>query len=153
MFKSIKMPKRYFYTITILCGIIIGLLSIETLIRVKDYSLFEFWLETYENIGNSTIDELFSIYVTSELAKYFMNIVLPMSLGIYTYFAYTKLRINYYYIVVWVFLLIGGLFNLRAGIIQITMFNLIVIICYIIMGVRLLQLSRLIYSSEEGQFG
>jgi len=83
----------------------------ETLLRVKDLTLFNDWLEMYEisegiKLGH---DEAFNAYITGNLSYFLYKIIIPMVLSIHSYFAYVKLRINGLFIFIWLVLILGGM--------------------------------------------
>jgi hypothetical protein len=98
------------YWILILCAVLIFAASVETMMRVKDSGLFDVWRSTLQ--GNDhlelTQNELFSVYVSIHLSLYLMKIIVPLALGVYTYFAYVKLGINKLFVFVWTVLVLGS---------------------------------------------
>ncbi|MDO5780294.1 MAG: hypothetical protein Q4Q02_07175 [Clostridium sp.] len=56
MRESIEMPKGIFYTIAIICSVIIILTSLEMLIKAKDTGLFNMWLSN-ENLSDDLLTQ------------------------------------------------------------------------------------------------
>ncbi len=100
----VKLPKQQLYWILITCAVLIFFPSIEAFMRVKDYDLFLAWVN---EVGGSP-EDLFDTYITIQLNIYFISILLPMVYGIYSYFAYTKIRINQLFVFMWGVLIIVG---------------------------------------------
>jgi hypothetical protein len=103
-------PTKKMYWILILCAVLIFAASVETMMRVKDSGLFDVWRSTLQ--GNDHLElaqnELFSVYVSIHLSLYLMKIIVPLALGVYTYFAYVKLGINKLFVFVWTVLVLGS---------------------------------------------
>jgi len=79
----------------------------ETMMRVKDIAMFESWMIVQPEIG-LTKEAGFDIYVTMQLSRYLQLVIVPMALGIHTYFAYMKIRINKLFVFMLTVLLGGG---------------------------------------------
>jgi len=75
--------------------------------RVKDLAMFDSWMLIQPEVG-ITREAGFNIYVTLQLSRYFQFVVVPMALGVHTYFAYVKIRINKLFVFMWTVLLGGG---------------------------------------------
>ena len=108
---SIEMPKGVFYTIILICSVIILLTSLETLIKAKDLNLFEMWLSQREaniNLINKTTDELYSTYLTVCLSTFFVRVITPMAIAIHSYFTFKNLRVNKLFIAIWIIIIIGS---------------------------------------------
>lgn len=107
---SIDMSKKIFYSIIGLCALIIMMISMETILMVKDNGMFELWRSnpslTPEVAGQST-QEIYSVYLTMCLSMFFIKVITPIALAINTYFSFVKLRINKLFVQIWVVLLIG----------------------------------------------
>ncbi len=145
-----KLPKKHFYIIIAALAIIILSLSLEVMMKVKDITLYKDWINNALKDGMSfNYDESFSIYVTANLSKFFQNLVVPMALGIHSYVALIKIRINKLFVFMWTVLLIGaGLFigielNLNS------VFYYITVLFYIILVVTILSLISVI---DENKF-
>jgi len=110
MEKMVNLPRKQMYIILIGLGILILSMSIETLMKVKDIALYDQWFMEF-SVENTTLtyENAFSVYVTGNLSVYMLRIIVPMALGIHTYFAYTKIRINGLFIFMWTVLLLGGI--------------------------------------------
>ena len=107
---NIKLPKKQMYIILFALGFIILSMSLNVMMRVKDIGLYDLWFNDMvnEDLG-ITYDSAFSIYVTGNLAAYFLKMFVPIALGIHTYFAYTKIRISQLFVFIWSVLLIGSM--------------------------------------------
>lgn len=103
-----KLPKKKLYGILIPIGIIMMVASLEVLMKVKDYSVFQSWLSGQVIDEGMTEEDLFSIYLTANTALYFMKIIIPIGLGIHAYFAYVKVRINKMFVFIWMVLMAGS---------------------------------------------
>lgn len=106
MHSGTKLPKKKMYIILVSLSVIILSLSLETMMRVKDITLFDAWFENQSDVDRNTA---FTIYVTANLSFYFQRVLLPMIFGLHTYFAYAKIRINKLFVFMWTVLLAGGL--------------------------------------------
>lgn len=145
-----KLPKKHLYLIISVLGVLIFLLSLEVMMRVKDINLFNNWLNTnkqYDDI-NATKEELFNIYISINLSIYSKRVIIPIVLGINTYLAYTKLRINKLFVFIWTVLLIGSIFYIW-GVGNHTIFSYMYIALYIIVTFSILSLLTVIDKSEE----
>ncbi len=100
-----KMPKKQLYIILFAVASVILFASVEVMIKVKDLTLYETWAKSTMGITESS----FNIYVTAQLSAYFTKIIIPMILGIYTYLAYIKIRVNSLFVFMWSILIIGSL--------------------------------------------
>lgn len=102
-----KMPKKQFYIILIVVAILIMFSSMEVLMKVKDLALFDEWKNEAITLGLNDVN--FDIYVSSQMSNYFAKIIIPVIFAIYTFFSYTKLRINTLFIFMWSVLILGSL--------------------------------------------
>lgn len=110
-FVNVQIPKSHLYAMIIAAGSVIFAASLEVLTVVKDAELYASWLA---EIGSSGAD-LFDDYVSVHLNRYFLTIVVPVAAALYTYFAYTKFRMNRIFSIVWGILIIGGFAYTAAG--------------------------------------
>lgn len=99
-----KMPRKHLYIILFTVASVILFASIEVMIKVKDLTLYETWAKSTMGITESS----FNIYVTAQLSSYFTKIIIPMIFGVYTYFAYIKIRVNSLFVFMWSVLIIGS---------------------------------------------
>ncbi|MDW7661182.1 MAG: hypothetical protein SCL54_07075 [Bacillota bacterium] len=99
-----KMPRKHLYIILFTVASVILFASIEVMIKVKDLTLYETWAKSTMGITESS----FNIYVTTQLSSYFTKIIIPMIFGVYTYFAYIKIRVNSLFVFMWSVLIIGS---------------------------------------------
>lgn len=107
---SIEMSKRSFYIIIGLCAVIIIMVSLETILMVKGNEIFELWKSNpklVDKVVGSSVEEMYSIYLTMCLSMFFIKIITPIALTINTYFAFVKLRVNKLFVQIWIVLLIG----------------------------------------------
>jgi len=102
-----KLPVKKLYIILISCAIIILTASLEVMIRVKDLAFFEEWIKVNHLIGDRS--ELLSQFISINLSAFFSKIIVPAMFGIYTYYAYIKIRINQLYVFMWSVLNLGAL--------------------------------------------
>lgn len=147
---NIKLPEKQFYSILILCSIIILLNSLEVMINVKDISIYNEWIDGI-NISESLNTEgvnYYQLYLTSNLIYFFIKIIIPMALGIYTYFAFKYTRVNKIYVHIWAILLSGNLIHVIIEQKIDSIFYYINILCYIILITKILALSKLIQNSS-----
>lgn len=106
---STKLPKLQLWIILIVVSILLLSMSLDTMMKVKDITLYDTWYkEMITSENDLTYDDAFNIYVTGNIAVYFLRIIVPMAFGIHTYFAYSKIRINKLFIFIWVVLLLGN---------------------------------------------
>lgn len=99
------MPEKQMNIILFTVASVILFASIEVMIKVKDLTLYETWANNTIGITESS----FNIYVTAQLSSYFTKIIIPMIFGVYTYFAYIKIRVNSLFVFMWSILIIGSL--------------------------------------------
>ncbi len=71
-------------------GLIIFISSLESLMLAKS-------LEAFEAFKKLTSNDDFSVFISYTLQNYFMNIIEPIIITLYTYFTFNKIRINRYY--------------------------------------------------------
>lgn len=150
MLSNEKIPKSKYYTILVFTSIIILSISIESMFRAKDLSLFENWL-TINNItatGDYDFNQAFNSYIAIILSNMFLKIIIPTSLSIYSYFAYTRIRINKLFVFIWTVFSLGGLayevisFNITS------IFFYINIIAYISLILTIVSLGSLLDRSK-----
>jgi len=150
MLSNEKMHKSKFYLILIFTSLIILSISIESLIRVKDISIFESWIKT-NNISFTSdyeLDQAFNSYISFILTTMFLKLTIPMALSIHSYFAYTRIRINKLFVFIWTVLLLGGLAYEIVGFNIVSVFFYINIITYIILIITINSLSSDIDKSK-----
>lgn len=110
MHSGTKLPKKHMYILLISLSVMILSMSLETMMRVKDITLFDIW---YKNQVDITREAGYNIYVTATLSYFLQRVIVPIAFGIHTYFAYTKIRVNKLFVFMWTVLLGGGfVFNL-----------------------------------------
>ena len=102
----VKLPKRQFYTILVLCSVIIMLATLEVMVNVKDADRFLLWQSGMAI--NDAAGATLQLYVTLQLTHYFSVIVMPMFFALYTVLTYHKIRLNQLYVFMWSVLLIGS---------------------------------------------
>ena len=114
---TVEMSKKTFYLIVGLCAVIIMMNSIESFIKAKDTGLFEAWLQNPNlNIDKSqTINEMYSIYLTSCLSVFFIRIITPIALSLNSYFSLVKTGVNKLFVAIWMVLTIGLFFFTTLG--------------------------------------
>lgn len=145
MNSNIKLPQRQLYLILIFCSIIIFLNCIEVMIKVKDIDLYEEWIDSIPIPEDSNAEDIdyYQLYITTNLSHFFIKIIAPMVLGIYSYFAFKRTRINKIYVYIWTILLLGNLVFILVEQNFGSIFFYINTACYIILMITLLSLNRL----------
>lgn len=140
---SIDMSKKIYYIIVGLCALIIMTNSIETIFKVKDNGMFEFWRSNPSlspEIAVKSTQEIYSVYLTMCLSMFFIKVITPIALAINAYFAFVKLRISKLFVQIWVVLLIGlfaftsigeGFFSIFFIISAMSYIGLVVIMIYL----------------------
>lgn len=105
-----KLPKKNLYIILISCAVIISASAIETMIIVKDIDLYNQWIAQIKDINTMDIDsiELLNTYISLNLIQFLTKIIIPMALGIYSYFTFYYSKINRLFIFIWTVLVVGG---------------------------------------------
>ncbi|MCR3955391.1 MAG: hypothetical protein NUK57_03775 [Gudongella sp.] len=99
---------KSFYILIVLASILVLAASFEALIIVKDGNLFIQWAT--ENFPDSRPDDiLFTQYVSSNLALYFLKVVIPSTIAIMAFVTHTKAKLSPLVIYIWVILSFGGL--------------------------------------------
>ncbi len=142
-----KLPTQKFYILIIACSVIIFSASLDVMLRVKDAALFNQWIETNALVGDET--QLLSHYISIHLSVFFTKIIIPVLFGIYTYFAYTKLRINQLYVFMWTVLNFGGLAYTAIEMNLSSIFYYVSIIGYAVMLITILSLVDLIRENKS----
>ncbi len=102
MTSNAKMPIQHFYIIIFACALIILCESVQVLERVKNIDNYDMWVQL-----SGPID--FEIYFTIQVSYFFERLTVPVLLGLYSYVAFIKIRINKLFVIVWEMLL-GGAF-------------------------------------------
>ena len=116
---SIEMPKGVFYTIVGICAAIIMLTSLEMLMKTKDMGMFELWyktsMELKSDVVNQTMEEAYSTYLNVCLSTFFVRVIAPIAVAIHSYFTFTKLRVNKFFVVIWTPIIIGTFIMTTLG--------------------------------------
>ena len=76
---SIEMPKGIFYTIEVICAVVMMMISIEMLIKAKDLDLFNMWLSNGnldKDLLNQTIDQQYSTYLNMCISIFFVRVII-----------------------------------------------------------------------------
>ncbi len=146
-----KLPKKHLYIIILTLGFIIFLLSLEVMMKVKDINMFNNWLKDNKQytIANLENVDLFNTYISINLSLYFQRIIVPIGLGIHTYLAYVKLRINKLFVFIWTVLLIGSILYTVVGLKNLAVFSYMYIGLYIIVIFTVLSLMTVIEKCEN----
>lgn len=146
-----KLPKKHLYIIILTLGFIIFLLSLEVMMKVKDINMFNNWLKDNKQytIANLENANLFNTYISINLSLYFQRIIVPIGLGIHTYLAYVKLRINKLFVFIWTVLLIGSILYTVVGLKNLAVFSYMYIGLYIIVIFTVLSLMTVIEKCEN----
>lgn len=146
-----KLPKKHLYIIILTLGFIIFLLSLEVMMKVKDINMFNNWLKDNKQytIANLENADLFNTYISINLSLYFQRIIVPIGLGIHTYLAYVKLRINKLFVFIWTVLLIGSILYTVVGLKNLAVFSYMYIGLYIIVIFTVLSLMTVIEKCEN----
>lgn len=146
-----KLPKKQLYFILVSCAVIIFAASLETMMRVKDLTLFNQWysdISMYYEELQYTQDQMFNAYVTANLSYFFLTIIVPVIYGIHAYYAYIKLRISGIFIFLWVILSVGALaytvieYNFNS------LFYYVRIISYLVLIITTLSLTSAVNESK-----
>ncbi|WP_425447883.1 hypothetical protein [Dethiothermospora halolimnae] len=148
---NVKIPEKKLYIILILCGLIIFINSMDVMIKVKDIELYNQWVLKLKETGdlNSVDGGLHDLYVTSHLSFFLIKIIVPMVLGIYSYFAFKYNKINKIYVYIWTIFLLGSLaFNLVELRLD-SIFYYVNIVSYIILIITILSLLSIINSRKN----
>lgn len=143
---NIKLSQKQLYIILIFCSVIIFLNCIEVMINVKDIGLYEQWMDiAQKSNGYDDKDvDYYQLYLTNNLSHFFIKIIVPMALGIYSYFVFKFTKINKIYVFTWTILLLGSLAFVVLERKFDSIFYYINIVCYIALIVTLLSLNKLI---------
>ncbi|QUH29626.1 hypothetical protein [Vallitalea guaymasensis] len=146
-----KLPKKHLYIIILTLGFIIFLLSLEVMMKVKDINMFNNWLKDNKQytIANLENADFFNTYISINLSLYFQRIIVPIGLGIHTYLAYVKLRINKLFVFIWTVLLIGSILYTVVGLKNLAVFSYMYIGLYIIVIFTVLSLMTVIEKCEN----
>ncbi|MGL5575281.1 MAG: hypothetical protein ACRDCW_07015 [Sarcina sp.] len=134
MQESMQMSKKIFYLIVGLCATIIFMNSLETFLKVKDISLFNRWIETFNDkafLATLTEDLAYMMYFNFALSSYLIKIVIAIGISINTYLVFTKMRVTKLYVWVWSVLLIGSMGIIIISETFFSIFFIITMACYI----------------------
>ena len=94
--------------ILISSAVIILMCSIEVMILTKDTDIYRHWIQALGNEVNGISDaQLWGAYLSVQLSRYFIKVIVPIMVSIHAYLAYVKLRINKLFVLIWT-ILIGG---------------------------------------------
>ena len=142
-----KLPTSKFYILILSCSLIILSASLEVMFRVKDVTLFNQWIEQNKFVGDEAL--LLSQYISLNLTVFFSKIIIPVMFGVYTYFAYIKLRINQLYVFMWTVLNLGGLAYTAIEMNLNSVFYYVSIIGYAVMLITILSLVDVIRENKS----
>lgn len=130
-----KLPKKNLMMILISSSVIILMCSIEVMIMTKDMGIYQSWLQTISDQVQGLSDaEVFSAYLTVQLSRYFLKVIVPVMVSVHSYYSYVKLRINKLFVFVWVVLTGGEIayhlsaVNLQSVIFYISLFSYLFLI-------------------------
>lgn len=143
-----RLPKEDYYRIVITCGLLIILSSIETLAKVKDLEYFHYVNSSL--LGQGEREIAYGDFVVSMMAAYISRILVPVGLGLNSYFAYVKSGISNIFIWSW------GIFTFAALAFHIlsleltSLFFYLIIILYILLLLFLIRLSDRITAQRRG---
>jgi hypothetical protein len=102
-------PKKQYYFLLFSMAALLFFLSLDVIVRVKDYSLFLLWVEQNgDSVSSYTEAKQFSMYMTANLSYYVIKSIIPILFSLQSYFAYIKTRISNIYLVVWGILIVGS---------------------------------------------
>lgn len=145
-----KLPNKLLYLVLIPCAIIIFSSSIETMMKVKDISLYQNWLVTLNNSDSvkMTYDRSFDAYLTANLIFFLFKIIIPVALSMNTYLIYTRFRVNKLFIFVWIVLVFGGLLYTLVEQSFYSIFYYINIIGYSVLVIAILAMNKSINDNK-----
>jgi len=130
-----KLPKKNLMMILISSAVIIMMCSVEVMIMTKDADVYRHWIQTLGNeVGGLTDTQIFNAYLSVQLSRYFIKVIVPIMVSIHSYFAYVKLRINKLFVFIWTILITGELayhlsaMNLQSVIFYISLFSYLFLI-------------------------
>lgn len=137
-----------YYRLIVPCGIIILLASLEILAKAKDLEYFNYVNQSLQEAGNPNIT--YGDFVVSLMAAYVSRILVPVGLGLNSYYAYSKSGITRIFIWSW------GIFTFAALAFHVltlelsSMFYYALIILYIVLLLFLISLSDRIAAKRRG---
>ena len=149
MREQIEMPKGIFYGIVGLCAFIILSTSLEAIIKAKDTTIFEMWLSNPKlntTVLGTTIEEIYSTYISMCMSNFFVRVVTPIGAAIHSYLAFTNLRVNKLYVIIWSVLLIGSFEYSIIGESLYSVFFILSGIGYIALILIMIYLGKCIYN-------
>lgn len=125
-----KLPKKNLMMILISSAVIIMMCSFEVMFVTKDAAIYREWIKSieYQMTGASDI-EMFNAFISVNLSRYFIKIIVPVMVSVHSYYAYVKLRINKLFVFVWTVLVLGEVayllnaINLQSVIFYISLFS------------------------------
>lgn len=143
MLSNVKIPKKKYYIILVFTSIVIMSISLETMLKAKELSLFQEWINTnnISPISDYDYNQAFNSYLTLALSTMFMKIIIPAALSIHSFFAYTRIRINRLFIFIWSLLLLGGLGYEVVGFNLGSIFSYINVLVYISLIITIILLN------------
>ena len=146
---NVKLPKKQFYILIVALGVVLFALSAEVMIRAKDILLYDEWYKEAAAGGLSAgHEEAFGVYLSLNLSDVFFKAIVPMLLGVYSYFAYVEIRINKLFVFIWTVLLVGAAAYVAVGRNFNSIFYYIILTFYIISVITVLSLIKVIDESK-----
>jgi len=146
---SVKLPKKQFYILIAALGVVIFALSIEVMIRAKDILLYDEWYREAVAVGLlAGYEESFGVYLSLNLSDFFFKAIVPMMMGVYSYFAYVKIRVNKLFVFIWTVLLVGAAAYVAVGRNFSSVFYYIILAFYIVSVITVLSLIKVIDESK-----
>ncbi len=115
----------------VIAGLIIFVASLESLMITKSSEAFKAFQALTENVD-------FSVFISYTMQNYFMNIIEPIIITLYTYFTFDKITINRYYH------LFFGMIVLVRIILLVVLFNYQSLLYYIIVALYVLYFIKVI---------
>lgn len=143
-----RLPKKDYYRIVVICGLLILLASIEVLAKAKDLDYFNYVNRSLGEGGAAAVT--YGDFVVSLMASYLARILVPIGLGLNSYFAFMRSGISRVFIWSW------GLFTFAALAFHVLSLELtsllyyLSVLLYILLLYTLIRLSDLITATRRG---
>lgn len=133
-----QLPVKKLYIFLISCSVIIFISSLDVMVTVKDVNLFREWIQINQLQGLEA--DLLSTYVAINLSLFFSKIAIPITFAIYSYYAFTKIKINQLFVFMWTVLNLGGMAYTIVELKLDSLFYYMIIFAYVVILLTLVSL-------------
>lgn len=122
----------------------------ETLMRVKDITLFNQWIEDIDYNNTMELEDLFNNYIVMNLIYFLFQIIVPIFLSLNTYLAYNRTGINKLFIFLWSIFILASFAYRFIELSYYSVFYYIILLSYIILFSSVVSLSKYTRNHHKG---